>query len=90
VPARIVVVDDDEALRNVLRRALRLEGYDVQLARDGSEGLDHLARPGADLVVLDVLMPGHLPDRWRACAARRRRLSGIRCSATSSVPTGPR
>lgn len=39
---RIVVVDDDEALRNAVRRALRLEGYDVELARDGEEGLAQL------------------------------------------------
>jgi CheY-like chemotaxis protein len=37
VPARVVVVDDDEALRNAVRRALRLEGYDVELAVDGAE-----------------------------------------------------
>ncbi|MGH2350742.1 MAG: response regulator transcription factor [Chloroflexota bacterium] len=57
MPARIVVVDDDEALRNAVRRALRLEGYDVELAADGEEGLARLAGLGADLVVLDVLMP---------------------------------
>jgi two-component system response regulator MprA len=51
------VVDDDEALRNAVRRALRLEGYDVELAGDGAEALDHLAGLQADLVVLDVLMP---------------------------------
>ncbi len=58
MPARIVVVDDDEALRNAVGRALRLEGYQVELAADGSEGLAHLGGVGADLVVLDVLMPG--------------------------------
>jgi two-component system response regulator MprA len=57
VPARIVVVDDDEALRNAVRRALRLEGYEVELAGDGEEGLARLAGLSADLVVLDVLMP---------------------------------
>ena len=57
MPARIVVVDDDEALRNAVRRALRLEGHDVELARDGEEGLAQLAGLSADLVVLDVLMP---------------------------------
>jgi two-component system response regulator MprA len=57
VPARVVVVDDDEALRNAVRRALRLEGYDVDLAGDGAEALDRLATTKADLVVLDVLMP---------------------------------
>jgi two-component system response regulator MprA len=58
VPARVVVVDDDEALRHAVRRALRLEGHDVELAADGSEALTQLANLRADLVVLDVLMPG--------------------------------
>jgi two-component system response regulator MprA len=58
VPARVVVVDDDEAFRNAIRRALRLEGYEVALAGDGGEALAQLAGLRADLVVLDVLMPG--------------------------------
>ncbi len=58
MPARVVVVDDDEALRNAVRRALRLEGHDVEVAEDGFEALAHLANMRADLVVLDVLMPG--------------------------------
>jgi two-component system, OmpR family, response regulator MprA len=57
---KILVVDDEEAVRESLRRALRLEGYEVELASDGSEALARLAgateQPGA--VVLDVLMPG--------------------------------
>jgi two-component system response regulator MprA len=57
MPARIVVVDDDEALRHAVRRALRLDGYDVELAADGEEGLARLVGLSADLVVLDVLMP---------------------------------
>jgi len=57
VPARIVVVDDDKPLRHAVRRALRLEGYDVTLAADGAEALTQLAGVRADLVVLDVLMP---------------------------------
>ncbi len=57
MPARIVVVDDDEALGNAVRRSLLLEGYDVELAGDGSEALADLGVVRADLVVLDVLMP---------------------------------
>jgi two-component system response regulator MprA len=57
MPARIVVVDDDEALRHAVRRALRLEGYDVELAADGEDALARLTGMRADLVVLDVLMP---------------------------------
>jgi two-component system, OmpR family, response regulator MprA len=74
VPARIVVVDDDEALRNAVRRVLRLEGYDVDLASDGVQALDHLAGLSADLVVLDVLMP--VLDGVTVC--RRLRESGDR------------
>ena len=72
--ARIVVVDDDEALRNAVRRALRLEGYDVEPAADGEEALARLAAVNADLVVLDVLMPGL--DGVTVC--RRLRESGDR------------
>jgi two-component system response regulator MprA len=74
VPARVVVVDDDEALRNAVRRALRLEGYDVTLAGDGAEALEQLAGLQADLVVLDVLMP--VVDGITVC--RRLRDSGDR------------
>jgi two-component system, OmpR family, response regulator MprA len=72
MPARIVVVEDDEALRHAVRRALRLEGHDVELASDGSEALAQLANLQADLVVLDVLMPGL--DGITIC--RRLRASG--------------
>jgi two-component system response regulator MprA len=68
------VVDDDEALRNAVRRALRLEGYDVELAGDGAEALARLAAIRADLVVLDVLMP--VLDGITVC--RRLRESGDR------------
>lgn len=55
---RILVVDDEPAVRTALERALRLEGYDVALAADGRAALDALAEgPATDAVVLDVLMP---------------------------------
>jgi two-component system, OmpR family, response regulator MprA len=74
MPARIVVVDDDEALRNAVRRALQLEGYEVELAGDGEEGLARLAGLSADVVVLDVRMP--VLDGVTVC--RRLRESGDR------------
>jgi two-component system response regulator MprA len=55
--ARVLVVDDDEALRNALGRALRLEGYAVEAAADGAEAVNLLGTVRPDLVVLDVLMP---------------------------------
>jgi two-component system, OmpR family, response regulator MprA len=55
--ARILVVDDEPAVRRALERALRLDSYDVGLAADGEEALDALASQPADAVILDVLMP---------------------------------
>jgi len=57
MPARVLVVDDDEALRTALGRAMRLEGYAVDSAADGAEAIAHLRALRPDLVVLDVLMP---------------------------------
>ena len=53
---RILVVDDDPGVRNALQRALKLEGYDVELAVDGMDGLEQAAS-GPDAVILDVMMP---------------------------------
>jgi two-component system, OmpR family, response regulator MprA len=58
-PLRILVVDDEPAVRESLRRALQLEGYGVELAGDGSEALHRLEsrEREPDGIVLDVLMP---------------------------------
>ncbi len=53
----ILLVDDEPAVRESLRRALQLEGYEVELAGDGQEALERLAGDGVDAVVLDVSMP---------------------------------
>jgi two-component system response regulator MprA len=55
--ARVLVVDDEPAVRRALERALRLESYEVTLAADGEEALDALASTPTDAVILDVLMP---------------------------------
>jgi two-component system, OmpR family, response regulator MprA len=56
---RILVVDDERAVRESLRRALELEGYEVDLAEDGEGALERLGGIAApDAVILDVLMPG--------------------------------
>lgn len=55
---RILVIDDDEAITVALRRALAFEGYAVDLAHSGEEGLVKARDAAPDLVVLDVLMPG--------------------------------
>ena len=69
----ILVVDDERAVRDSLRRALELEGYQVELAEDGEEALRRLElEPSPDAVILDVLMPG--ADGLEVC--RRLRASG--------------
>jgi two-component system response regulator MprA len=57
MPTRLLVVDDDRAVRESLRRALTLEGYDVELAEDGADGLARMAVISPDAVVLDIAMP---------------------------------
>ena len=69
----ILVVDDERAVRDSLRRALELEGYDVELAEDGEQALRRLdVDPQPDAVILDVLMPG--ADGLEVC--RRLRSNG--------------
>src|SRR5437016_12535861 len=64
-PMRILVVDDDRVLRDALRRALTLGGYDVRMADGGYEGLAQVAESRPDPIVLDVLIP-HV-DGLEAC-----------------------
>lgn len=56
--ASILVVDDDQMIRNSLARILSYEGYEVETAKDGEEGLFSHAKAKHDLVILDVSMPG--------------------------------
>jgi two-component system response regulator MprA len=65
-----MVVDDDRAVREALRRALSLAGYDVQLADGGVQALDLLAGALPDVVVLDVAMPDI--DGLEVCRRLRR------------------
>ncbi|HEV2713387.1 MAG TPA: response regulator, partial [Gaiellaceae bacterium] len=53
----ILVADDDFAVRESLDRALRANGFDVQLANDGTDALAKIDAAPIDAVVLDVLMP---------------------------------
>ena len=55
--ARVLVVEDDEEIAQVLQRSLRMEGYEVRLAGDGEAALDVASRYHPDLVVLDLGLP---------------------------------
>ena len=58
VAARVLIADDDRAIRDSLRRALTLAGYEVTVAVDGVEALAAARREPQDALVLDVMMPG--------------------------------
>jgi two-component system response regulator MprA len=71
---RVLIIDDDPALRGALRRALSLAGYDVGTAAGGEQGLASIADRPPDAIVLDVGMPG--VDGLELC--RRLRAGGDR------------
>ena len=68
---RVLVVDDDEAVRSALTHALHRDGYDVSTAPDGTTALAWLLRLRHDAVVLDILMPE--PNGLEVCRAIRAR-----------------
>jgi two-component system, OmpR family, response regulator ChvI len=68
---RILLVDDDVALTGILAVALSDEGFAVSIAHDGAAGLARFEREGADLLILDVLMPGM--DGLALCRRVRRK-----------------
>ncbi len=73
---KILVVDDERAVRESLERALDLEGYEVELAADGEAALERLDGPTpADAVILDVLMPGI--DGLEVCRRLRARRNAV-------------
>lgn len=62
---QIYVIDDDEKITSLLRRTLAFEGYKVETASNGVEGLKLLRDKDPDLVILDVMMPQL--DGWEVC-----------------------
>ncbi|MBE2200861.1 MAG: response regulator transcription factor [Anaerolinea sp.] len=61
----ILVIDDDELVSRTLQRALRMYGYQVNVARSGTEGLQLARRHLPDLFILDIMMPG--ADGYQVC-----------------------
>jgi CheY-like chemotaxis protein len=55
--SRILIIDDDPYIRTVFKRYLEGNGYEVEVAQDGNEGLKSVKRVEPDLVVTDVMMP---------------------------------
>lgn len=66
---RLLVIEDDEAIRSVLDRGLRAEGFDVDTAADGATGLERAIAGGYAAIVLDLLLPGL--NGYRVCSHLR-------------------
>lgn len=58
MPSRILVCDNEEALRDLVRASLSGNGYEIEEARDGDEAVEIARKLRPDLIVLDVMMPG--------------------------------
>jgi len=69
--SKVLIVDDDSALRRLLRAALTARGYDVVEATDGQEGLLAMEKEDPDLVLLDIAMPKM--TGWEVLEALRER-----------------
>ena len=54
---KILIIEDEEVMTNLLERKLSQEGYTVEIARDGEEGLEKMKKEKPDLILLDIIMP---------------------------------
>ena len=68
---RILVVEDEESFSDPLSYMLRREGFEVAVADDGPAALEEFDRNGADLVLLDLMLPGPVRHRGLPAAAAR-------------------
>jgi CheY-like chemotaxis protein len=74
----ILIVDDDDDIRDTMAELLESEGYNVALAADGRQALDHLRRaPAPCLILLDLMMPVMNGFQFREEQRRDPRLAGI-------------
>ncbi len=87
IPGRILVVDDNDALRENLAEALEGEGYEVAVAVDGTDALAHLARePAPKVVLVDLMMPGMDGGELARRIRSDPRLGGVRLVLTTGLP----
>ena len=65
IDTKILIVDDDSAICDVLKIYFEKEGYDVKIACDGAEGINYFKMYDPDLVLLDIMLPKK--DGWQVC-----------------------
>ena len=85
-PRRVLVVEDEESYRQALESGLRAEGFEVELAADGFEGLRRYAARPPDVVLLDLLLPGM--GGAEVCR-RMRELAGVPVIMVSALDAEP-
>ena len=83
---RVLVVEDDAALRVLLRDFLELLGYAVHLAANGREALEHLKQTRPDLILLDFMMPDMDGRTFGAAVRRDGRTMDLPIVLMSAVP----
>lgn len=66
---KVLIVDDEDGILDVLSMALESKGFDVQCAHDGLEGVEKAKAFVPDVVILDIIMPRM--DGWEACRTMR-------------------
>jgi DNA-binding response OmpR family regulator len=67
---KVLVIDDDEKIVGALRKGLESSGFSVEVARDGVDGLWMATETGADVIVLDLMLPGM--NGYRVCRSAAR------------------
>ncbi len=82
---RVLVVEDDTAIRECVAEALEMEGYSVSQARDGREGLQEACEHPPNLIVLDLMMPGMNAWQFRAAQKEDPVLAEVPVIITSAV-----
>lgn len=70
MPIKLLVIDDDSAVTELLSLLLKSHGYDVTAVNSGPEGIDFLREKKADLIILDLMMPDM--DGWEVCREVRK------------------
>lgn len=73
--ARVLIIDDDRHVREFVRQMLARDGHEVRAARDGVEGVRAFTDRPADLVVVDLFMPG--PDGWATIRTLQEKAPGL-------------
>jgi CheY-like chemotaxis protein len=79
--ARVLVIDDQEPIRRIVRRALEMEQHDVLEATDGAMGVRLLREAKVDVVITDIFMPGQ--DGIMTLMQIRKQFPGVRVIAMS-------